>query len=173
MMNRIFLSAVFFLTGLLAMAQTEVRYGTMRYDSIFTSMPEYADAMQALDTLRAQYEKEAEYNEASFKRQFAEFLEGQKNFPQNILLKRQRDLQEAMEKGLAWRAEADKILQRAEEDLMRPVRARLDAAIEEVGIDRGYEAIVNLDSPSMPFLHPSVKEDATPFILKKLSSGRK
>ena len=172
-MNRIVISAVFSLSCLLAMAQAEVRYGTMRYDSIFTSMPEYSSAKQALDTLRAKYEKEAEYNEMSFKRQFAEFLEGQKNFPQNILLKRQRDLQEAMEKGLAWRAEADDILQRAEKDLLRPVRSKLDAAIQEVGIDRGYEAIVNLDSPSMPFLHPSVREDATPYILEKLSSGKK
>ena len=172
-MKRIIFSITFALYGFFAMAQTEVRYGTMRYDSIFTSMPEYAIARQSLDTLRAKYEKEAEYNETAFKRQFAEFLEGQKDFPQIILLKRQKDLQEAMEKGLAWREEADKILQQAEKDLMRPVYEKLDAAIEEVGTERGYELIINLDVPSMPFLHPSVKEDATPFILKKLSSGAK
>lgn len=170
-MKHILSIIVLSLASISLMAQTEVRYGTMRYDSILTTMPEYISARQALDTLRAQYDKEVQHNEADFKRQFAEFLEGQKDFPQVIMLKRQRDMQEAMEKGLAWREEADKLLRAAEEDLIRPVRQKLDTAIQEVGIDRGYEAIVNLDCPALPFLHPSVSEDATPYILEKLSAN--
>ena len=167
-MKKTFILLALLTLGITAMAQTNVRYGTIHYDSILTSMPEYAKAQQALDTLKAQYTRETEHNEIAFKRQFAEFLEGQKNFPEVILLKRQRDLQESLEKGVAWRTEADKLLLRAKEALFAPVHKKLKAAIQKVGIDRGYETIVNLDSPTLPFLHPSVTEDATPYILSEL-----
>ena len=79
-------------------AQSQVKYGVIHYDSLLVEMPAYAKAKAELADLRAKYENEAEYNDATFKRMFADFLQGQKEFPENILLKRQRDLQEAMEK---------------------------------------------------------------------------
>ena len=90
-----------------AQAQTTVKYGMLSYDLLLKLMPEYATAQRDLKDLRKKYEAEATYNEHSFKRQFSEFLQGQKEFPQNILLKRQRDLQDAMEKGIAFRHAAD------------------------------------------------------------------
>ena len=102
------------------------------------------------------------------KRQFAEFLQGQKEFPQNILLKRQRDLQAAMERSLAFRHEADSLLSQAAIDLEAPIRQRLNAAIQAVGLERGYAGIVNLDTPSMPFVNPRLTEDATPYVVEKL-----
>lgn len=81
-----------------AEAQSQVKYGYLSYNTLLRAMPEYAEAQLAVGELRKKYEAEASYNEMNFKRLFAEFLEGQKEFPENILLKRQRDLQEAMEK---------------------------------------------------------------------------
>lgn len=149
--------------------QKEVlRFGTLRYDSLLHAMPEYATMQTRLADLRAKYEKEIDYNEETFKRQFAEFLQGQKEFPQNILLKRQRDLQAAMERSLAFRHEADSLLSQAAIDLEAPIRQRLNAAIQAVGLERGYAGIVNLDTPSMPFVNPRLTEDATPYVVEKL-----
>lgn len=149
-------------------AQTQARFGCLRYDSVLHAMPEYAEAQAQLHQLREKYELEASYNEMSFKRMFAEFLQGQKEFPQNILLKRQRDLQDELEKGLAFRREADSLLVRAAADLERPVRQKLDAAIQAVGMEYGFAAIVNLDAGACPFLHPSVTEDVTRRVWLKL-----
>ena len=148
----------------------QARYGYLHYDALLQQMPETPRVMAQLDTLRAKYQAETDYNETSFNRQFAEFLQGQKDFPQNILLKRQRDLQDAMERGIAFRKEAEKLLRDAEEEMMAPVRERLDAAIRAVGLERGYEYIINLDQQAFPFLHPNVSEDATPFVVEKTST---
>ncbi len=145
-----------------------LRFGTLRYDSLLHAMPEYATMQTRLADLRAKYEQEVAYNEESFKRQFAEFLQGQKEFPQNILLKRQRDLQAAMERSLAFRHEADSLLRQAAVDLEAPIRQRLNAAIQAVGLERGYAGIVNLDTPAMPFVNPRLTEDATPYVVEKL-----
>ncbi|MBR1713187.1 MAG: OmpH family outer membrane protein [Alloprevotella sp.] len=152
-------------------AGAQTKAGYLHYDSLLAAMPEYAQVQDELGKLRQQYEAEAEYNETSFKRQFAEFLQGQKDFPQVILLKRQRDLQNAMERGLAYRAEADSLLRRAEADLYAPLHRKLDAAIRSVGLERGYEYIVNLDAQALPFLHPEVAEDATPYVRLKLGNN--
>lgn len=114
------------------------------------------------------YEAEASYNEQNFKRQFAEFLQGQKDFPQNILLKRQRSLQDAMEKSLSFRHDVDSILTVAEREALAPVRKRLDDAIRAVGLEHGYEYILNTDANAYPFVHHSVAEDATAYVEAKL-----
>ena len=150
-------------------AQSTIKYGRLDYDSLLTSMPEYTQVQEQLASLRQQYDKEAAYNEANFKRLFADFLQGQKDFPQNIMLKRQRELQDAMEKSLAFRHSCDSLLVRAEADLLAPLYVKLNAAIQAVGMERGYECIVNTAAGTHPFLHPSLTEDAAPFVLQKLN----
>ena len=85
------------------------KYGYLSYTQVLEGVTVYKMAKQQLKELRAKYEAEAQYNEASFKRQFAEYLQGQKDFPQSIMLKRQRDLQESLEKSLAFREEAERL----------------------------------------------------------------
>lgn len=151
-----------------ALAQSQVKYGYLSYNALLHAMPEYAEAQHQMGELRKKYEAEAAYNEQNFKRQFAEFLQGQKDFPQNIMLKRQRALQDAMEKSLSFRHDADSLLAAAETEAIAPVRKRLDEAIRAVGLEHGYEAIVNTDTNACPFLHHSVAEDATAFVQEKL-----
>lgn len=150
-------------------AQSTIKYGRLDYDSLLTSLPEYTQVQEQLASLRQQYDKEASYNESNFKRLFADFLQGQKDFPQNIMLKRQRELQDAMEKSLAFRRSCDSLLVKAEADLLAPLFVKLDAAIQAVGMERGYECIVNTAAGTHPFLHPSLTEDAAPFVIQKLN----
>lgn len=168
-MKRIFLSALLLVLGTtLAFAQSQVKYGYLSYNALLKAMPEYAEVQHHMGELRQKYEAEAAYNEQSFKRQFAEFLQGQKDFPQNILLKRQRSLQDAMEKSLSFRHDADSILTAAEAEALAPVRKRLDEAIHAVGLEHGYEYILNTDAQAYPFIHHAVAEDATPYVQGKL-----
>lgn len=172
-MKRIILTLLLVLNSVLSLsAQEKARLGFLSYDSLLHAMPEYAQVQQQMQQLRQKYEVEAAYNESNFKRQFAEFLQGQKDFPQNILLKRQRDLQEAMEKGLAFRNQADSLLTQAEADMLKPLYSRLDAAIQSVGMERGYEYVLNTDRRAYPFMNQAVAEDATPYVAAKLGLSR-
>lgn len=154
-------------------AQATPRYGIISYDSLLHAMPEYAEATAQYNALRERYAKETDYNELAFKRQFSEYLQGQKDFPQNILLKRQRDLQEAMEKSLAFRHDADSLLAAARKDLEAPVRQLLNEALRLVGAERGYDCIVNSDLPTLPYLNPALTERAAPYVEAKLTALRR
>ena len=171
MMKRMLsLSALVFVLALGAQAQTEVKYGLLSRSALIEAQPEYAEARAALATLRRQYAQEAEYNELNFKRQFAEYLEGQKSFPLNIMLKRQRDLQEELEQGIAFRTATDSLLCRAEAELFAPVAERVDSAIRAVAMERGLEAVINTDEKACLFVHPSLAEDITAFVEEKLNA---
>lgn len=168
-MKRILLSLVFGMFAVCTIqAQNAKAYGYLSYDSLLHAMPEYVQVQHQMQQLRQKYEAEANYNEQKFRRLYADFLQGQQEFPQNILLKRQRDLQDEMEKGLAFRHEADSLLRVAECQFLRPIREKLRVAIEAVGIERGYHYILNTDSNVYPFKHPAVSEDATPYVRAKL-----
>ena len=131
-------------------------------------MPETHRAQQELDSLRAQFDRETQYNEAGFQRQFSEFLQVQKSLSEPLLRKRQADLQVAMERALAFRREGQALLDDARKRLFRPIEERLDAAIRVVGAERGYDLVIDTDSSAAPYVSPTLSEDATPFVREKL-----
>ena len=147
-----------------------VKYGYLSYSQVLENMNEYKVAQQQLKELRNKYEMEAQYNESSFKRQFAEFLQGQKDFPQSIMLKRQRDLQEALEKSLAFRDEAERLLKQAEVETLAPIKARLTDAIKMVGGAYNLDYIYNLDTNAMPYVNPALVMDVTKLVEQQLNS---
>jgi outer membrane protein len=167
-MKKIFLYLVMAVLAISPGAQNTAKFGKLSYESLLRAMPEFAYAQSQLEKLKVQFEAEATYNETSFRRQFAEFLQGQKEFPQSIMLKRQRDLQDAMERSIAFRKGADSLLNQARIEMELPLRTKLDSAIWAVGMERGYEYIINTDAGLLPFSHPQLTEDATPFVLEKL-----
>ena len=151
-----------------AAAQNAARYGCLSRQALLRQMPETHRAQQELDSLRAQFDRETQYNEAGFQRQFSEFLQVQKSLSEPLLRKRQADLQVAMERALAFRREGQALLDDARKRLFRPIEERLDAAIRVVGAERGYDLVIDTDSSAAPYVSPSLSEDATPFVREKL-----
>ena len=151
-----------------AAAQNAARYGCLSRQALLQQMPETRRAQQELDSLRAQFDRETQYNEAGFQRQFSEFLQVQKSLSEPLLRKRQADLQVAMERALAFRREGQALLDDARKRLFRPIEERLDAAIRVVGAERGYDLVIDTDSSAAPYVSPTLSEDATPFVHEKL-----
>ncbi|MBO5698776.1 MAG: OmpH family outer membrane protein [Bacteroidaceae bacterium] len=142
--------------------------GMVKYNVLLKEMTEYKAAMQQLSDLRAKYEVEANYNETAFKRQFAEYLQGQKEFPQSIMLKRQRDLQEEMEKCLAFRRDAEAQLLQAEQELLVSVKARLNHAIAVIGEKLQLDYVMNADNDALPYVSAKKVVDVTLLVQQQL-----
>lgn len=150
------------------MAAAQVKFGYLSYRTICQEMPQYVQAQQELLSLKTVYEQEAARGEEEFQRKFADFLQGQKDFPANILQKRQAELQELMDKGIKFRKEAEKLLVEAEQKLMRDLSKKLDEAIVAVGMDMGYGFILNIDDNACPFINPLLGDDVSNVVREKL-----
>ena len=153
--------------------QAQVRLGYLSYESVMQQMPEYAQAQQNLADLKAKYEQEATRGEEEMQRKFTEFLQGQKDFPENILVKRQAELQSLMETGIKFRKECEALLQKAEKEFMNDVYSRLNQAIQTVGLEGGYAAVLNTDNNQCPFINPALGDDVTNNVLAKLGIAAK
>ena len=69
------------------------KFGYLSYNEVMLAMPEYTQAIKSLEELKNTYDQEMVRAEQDFTKKFTEFLDGQKSFPENIMLKRQKELQ--------------------------------------------------------------------------------
>ena len=124
----------------------QYQFGYLSYRQALQAMPEYTAAQQSLSALKTKYDDEAKYNEEKFRKMFADFLEGQKGFPQEIMLKRQKELQVAMEQGISFRKDAERCGSSIGKihGLRKGISAEVEAAVVRgVGAD-GDEAVDSL-----------------------------
>ena len=161
---------VFILPFLLysVLSQAQLQFGYISYDQVLKELPEYAQAMQDLDTLKAKYEAEAKKGEEEFQQKFIDFLQGQKDFPQAIMQKRQAELQALMDNGIAFRTKSQELIAQAEKDMMQEAHKRLNSALLEVGVEYGYGYILNTDGNNCPYINPVIGVDVTDLVRRKL-----
>lgn len=144
-------------------------FGYLSYEDVLHAMPEYAQAMKSLEDLKKTYEQEMTRAEQEFSKKFTEYLDGQKSFPENIMLKRQKELQQLMDQSIQFKQEAQELLTKAEAELMSPVRTRLDEAIQAVGKKRNYAYVLNTDANAYPYISGDGEaENCTDAVLTQL-----
>ena len=152
------------LMGLSGYAQTEstgLKFGYLSIDSVLLSMPEYAQMQHDMATMRQQYEAEMKRVENDFNKKYEEFLDGQKNFPKTILQKRQSELQEMLDKNIAFKKEGLQMLNDTEKTQKDVILMMIDMAVKTIGMQRGYAFILNTDANATPWLNPALGEDIT------------
>ncbi len=147
-----------------AVCKAQHTFGYLSYNTVLTGMAEYATAQESMKTLREQYDKEAEYNEDKFFKMYSEYIQGQKTFPEDIMLKRQKELQVAMEQGIAFRKDAEKLLANAEAELLKPVEEKLARAIAQVAQEKSLMFVVNTDAKAYPYINPEQGTDITTLV---------
>lgn len=144
-------------------------FGYLSYDEVMKAMPEYAQAMRSLEELKKSYDAEMERAEQDFSKKFIEYIDGQRSFPENIMLKRQKELQLLMQQSVQFKQEAQELLTKAETELMAPVRARLNEAIEAVGRKHNYAYVLNTDANAYPYISGNGEaENCTDAVLTQL-----
>ena len=151
------------------MSLAQQRFGYVSYTLLADSMPDGIVARHQMNNLRAQYQNEMKRAEDEFNKKYEEFVQLQNSLATPIRMKRQAELQEMMEKNIAFKEEAQRLLQKAEQEAMAPVLARLNEAIHQVGAERGYAFILNTDGNAVPYIDPLLGEDITELVLQRLA----
>ena len=129
-------------------------FGYFNYDEVVKQLPNYDATMKQLDELKAKFKEETVRVEKDFNEKYEEFLEGQKEFPAIILQKRQTELQEMMEKNVAFKQEARRLYAKAKQEAMDSLRQVINKAVAEIGELHKYDFIMNADETSCPWVNP-------------------
>lgn len=151
--------------------QPVMRFGYLSYDQALKGMKAYVAAQEQLQQQRAAYEAEAKRVEDEFNQKYEAFLEGQSEFPRTILLKRQNELKELMQRNIDFKTQARQDLQTAEEEALKPIRAKLNETLASIAREFGFALIINIDTNACPFIDPTmgknIQELVTEYLNKK------
>lgn len=146
-----------------------LKFGYLSYKQVLEAMDGYDETQRTIAGLRQAYEQELSRSEEMFSKQFSEYVDGQKSFPDNIRLKRQKELQQTMEQSLQFKQEAKALLEQKEEEALDQLRGRLNGVISEIGTERGYAFVLNTDNNSYPFVNGGLGDDITSEVLNRLN----
>lgn len=142
-----------------AMAQS--RFGYVSYRDIVRMLPEYSIVEAHLDELQVKYEAEIERSEREFNQKYTDFIEEQSQFPDNIRMKRHKELQELMERSIAFKKEVNRAMCEARVEMMKPLYEKIDEAVMTLCIDGDYDYILNTDERVYIAINPHRGEDIT------------
>ncbi len=144
------------------------KFAHFRSMDIILVMPEYAKAQTDIQAMQKTYEDEIKRTSDEFNKKFAEFQQEQKNLPQNILERRQKELQELNEKGLQFQQDAQQQLQQSYTEMMEPIYKKLEDTVKEVGKAGGYTFVFDLNRTDIPYINEAESKDVTNDIKTKL-----
>jgi len=167
-----FLLVIFACIAMAAQAQDNapaLKFGYLSYDLALKSMKEYATVQMRMDSLRSAFNAEMQRVEDEFNRKYEDFLDGQKDFPRTILLKRQTELQEMLQKNIAFKQQSIQEMKDTETQLMAPLRIHLNEAIATIAREHGLALVINTDANACPFIEPAMGVDVNELVVNKLN----
>jgi outer membrane protein len=69
---------------------------------------------------------------------------------------------------MAFKQESERLLAKAEEEALAPLRAKLDNAIKSLGSEKDFIVILNTDNNAAPYINPVLGEDVTEILISKI-----
>ena len=142
-------------------AVAQSKFGYVSYKEIVKALPEYSIVEAHLDELQAKYEAEIERADREFNQKYADFIEEQSQFPDNIRMKRHKELQELMEKSMQFKEEVNLTMREARAEMLKPLYEKVDEAVMKVCVDGGYDYILDIDNRLYIAINPQNGSDIT------------
>ena len=156
------------LTAISMTAVAQSKFGYVSYMEIVKALPEYNIVEAHLDELQSKYEAEIERADREINQKYADFIEAQSQFPDNIRMKRHKELQELMEKSMQFKNEVNRTMREARAEMMKPLYEKVDEAVMKVCVDGGYDYILNIDTRMYIAINPQNGSDVTEQLKQEL-----
>ena len=164
MMKKLFLFLAFVVFSFAANAQFSLKFGYFSFDAAMKQMPDYTVVQHNISDLQAKYDTETKRVEEEFNKKYEQFLDGQRDFEPTILQKRQAELQDMMEKNVAFKQEAARLLSQAKQEAYDSLKVKLRLAVKVIGDQRGYAFILNTDNDAVPYINNATGEDISAIV---------
>ncbi len=150
-------------------SSAQIRFGFFSYEEALRNSPDYSIMQRNMENLEAQYSAETKRAEEEFNRKYEDFLAHQSEYAPLIRQKRQSELQQIMEKNIAFKKEASRLLEAARRDAELPIKKKITEALRFIGQEHGYAFILNTDNNAVPFVDPTMGEDISSLLKQMLS----
>ena len=140
-----------------------LKFGHINAQEIITVMPEFTKAQNDIQTLEKQLTAELQRTQEEFNKKYQEFQQAiaKDSLPPNIAERRQKELQDMMQRQEQFQQEAQQQMQKAQADAMAPIYKKLDDAIKAVGAAEGVIYIFDLARTPVAYVNESQSVNLT------------
>ena len=149
-----------------AMAQKNIKLGHINSNDLMQIMPGRDTAMNLLQKEVEDLQTELEAMKKEYETQVNNYLAKKDQLSELIRKSKESDIQKMGERIETFQANAQKLLEERQEELLKPIVDRAKAAIEEVGKENGYTYI--FDAGVGAVLYSQDSDDIMPLVKKKL-----
>lgn len=132
-----------------------LKFGHINAMEIISAMPDYTKAQNDLKALSDQLGKELQRTQEEFNKKYQEFMQTKDSLPANIAERRQKELEDMMQRQQQFQEKAQQDMEKAQNDLMAPIYKKLDDAIKSVGASEGVVYIFDLARTPIPYVNES------------------
>lgn len=157
---------LFLFSPLVLMSQE--KFGFFSYNAVLDSLPQYKVAMDSYEMLKQRCLKEIDHNEQELTRFYVAFLDGHRDFPEPILRKRQKELQQLIDNSIAFRDELKAWLRHAKDSLTASSRLLVDSALVRVCTELSLSYVIDTDNGGYRYINPLFGEDVTKDIVSAI-----
>lgn len=151
------------------MASAQTKFGYFNYNELLKQHPQYLAIQTDYDSLVKRCEIEIERNEQELTRSYVAFLNGQQTFPEPILRKRQKELQELVDNSVKFREELKTWLVEAHDSLFAQLHATVDDVVARICLQNNLAYAVDLESAGYKFINPSYAYDITEVAIQMMN----
>ena len=149
-----------------AMAQKNIKLGHINSNDLMQIMPGRDTAMALLQKEVEDLQAEMEAMKKEYETQVNNYLAKKDQLSELIRKSKESDIQKMGERIETFQANAQKLLEDRQEELLKPIVDRAKAAIEEVGKENGYTYI--FDAGLGTLLYSQDSDDIMPLVKNKL-----
>jgi len=134
-------------------------------------VPGKTAATKAIEQLNKKYKDELVVMQNDYNAKYTDFLANQNNMAESIKLRRMQELYELEQSINRFMKVAQEDVDSQEQQLIVPLKEKLQQAVNEVGIEQGYVCIYDKADPTLAFITPNAV-DATPLVKTKLTKRK-
>ena len=162
-----FIIALLMVLPFTAMAQ-DLKIGIFNSQELMSVMPETNAAMSELETMKLNFNKQAETLQAEFLKKQEEFQTLPESTDVTIKEHKQRELARLYQNIEEFAASAANALKKKEQELMVPIANKIQQALKKVGDENNFTYIIDNAQGTVPYVSPKA-ENVLPLLKKALN----
>lgn len=150
------------------MLSAQNKFGFYSHKEVLNAMPEYQQAVDEFEQLKQRCNAEIEHNEQELTRKYVAFLDGQQEFPEPILRKRQKELQVMVDNSVLFRDRLKVWLSQAKDSLFAPHNDAVGIALAKVCERMELAYAIDLDEVRYRYINPMFGEEITELVIEEV-----
>lgn len=130
-----------------------LKFGHINAQEIISVMPEFTKAQNDLQALNKQLGQDLQRTQEEFNKKYQEFMQQKDSLPTVIAERRQKELEDMMQRQQQFQEKAQQDMEKAQNDFMAPIYKKLDDAIKAVGATENVVYIFDLARTPIPYVN--------------------